>query len=173
MLPPLSLIVGGAASGKSAFAENLLLSTTSNLFYLATGKAGDAEMSAKISIHQARRGPRWTTLETPGSLKNALTQVPQDGAVLIDCATFWLSNFMMANRDLNEAPETFLGQLGTPDQPVVVVSNEVGQGIVPEHATARKFRDAQGRLNISLAKRADLVVQVVAGLPNVLKGKMP
>ena len=103
----------------------------------------------------------------------ALAQVPETSAILIDCATLWLSNYMMAEHDLDEASEKFRAEVGAPKQPIVIVSNEVGQGIVPEHAMARSFREAQGRLNISLAKRADLVVQVVAGLPNVLKGTLP
>ena len=173
MLPRLSFVLGGAASGKSAFAENLMLSSGLELIYLATGQGLDAEIQTKIKLHQLRRGPVWETVEAPGALDRVLPGLGPDRPVLLDCATMWLSNRLMASLPLDDAPETFVGEIAGCTAPLVIVSNEVGQGIVPENAMARAFREAQGRLNIALARRADLVVQVVAGLPNVLKGRLP
>jgi len=173
MLPKLTFVLGGAASGKSAWAENLLISSDLDLYYIATARALDAETEAKIKLHQIRRGGRWQVMEVPGALEDGLAQVPAHGAVLLDCATMWLSNRLMAGVTLEDAPEVFTKQIAACAAPLVVVSNEVGQGIVPENAMARAFREAQGRLNIAVAARAGLAVQVVAGLPNVLKGTLP
>lgn len=139
--------------------------------YIATGEAFDDEMQAKIDLHKARRGAGWQTVEAPldvGSVLSGLTQ----GSVLIDCATFWLTNHMFAESDLEAETARLLDAIDACPCPVTVVSNEVGQGVVPENALARRFREAQGRLNIALAARADVVVHVVAGLPNVLKGQL-
>ncbi len=173
MLPPLSLVLGGAASGKSAFAENLLLSSALKPVYLATARGLDAETKAKIKLHQIRRGDNWLMIEAHGPLDNALSDILASQAILLDCATMWLTNRMMANMPLEDAAEVFLHEISAAAAPLVVVSNEIGQGIVPENAMARAFREAQGRLNIAVAARAGLVVQVVAGLPNVLKGDLP
>lgn len=172
MLPSLTLVLGGAASGKSAWAENLLVNSGLKPVYVATGRGMDAEMQAKIKIHQIRRGAGWSVVEAPGSLAEALSQGDPGAGILVDCATMWLSNRLLAQQSLEDAPERFSRELSNATAPVVIVSNEVGQGIVPENAMARAFREAQGRLNISLAARADLVVQVIAGLPNVLKGEL-
>ena len=173
MLPDLTVVLGGAASGKSAFAESLTVSSGLEPVYLATGRAFDAEMSAKIKVHQIRRGPEWSVLEEPGDLSSALQKIAADQAVLLDCATMWLSNRLLAGHSMEDATEVFLRQIGACPAPLVIVTNEVGQGIVPENAMARAFREAQGRLNIAIAGRAGLAVQVVAGLPNVLKGVLP
>lgn len=166
-------MLGGAASGKSAFAENLLETSGLNPFYIATARGLDAEFQAKINLHKIRRGPHWTVEEAPGALPEAFEKAPKGSAILLDCATMWLSNRLMSQQSLDDAPEVFTAELQSCQLPLVIVSNEVGQGIVPENAMARTFREAQGRLNIALAARSDLVVQVVAGLPNVLKGALP
>lgn len=173
MLPRLSFILGGAASGKSAFAENLMLSSGLRLTYVATAQGLDSETNTKIKLHQLRRGPVWQTVEVPGVLTESLGALDPERPVLLDCATMWLSNRLMANLPLDDAAEVFVEEMSVCPAPLVVVSNEVGQGIVPENAMARSFREAQGRLNIAVARRAELVVQVVAGLPNVLKGQLP
>lgn len=173
LLPDLTFVLGGAASGKSAFAEGLVHRTGLSMVYLATAQAYDAEMRAKIDLHQSRRGPKWTTRECPLDLAPALAALTPAQICLIDCATLWLSNHLLADHDIPAAQSSLLNALATCAAPVVIVSNEVGQGIVPDNAMSRSFREAQGRLNIALAARADLVVQVTAGLPNVLKGTLP
>lgn len=141
--------------------------------YIATAQAFDAEMTERIAIHQVDRGADWRTVEAPLDIAGALASVADDEIVLLDCATLWLSNQLLAEADLKTASETFLSALTACRAPVVVVSNEVGQGIVPENALARRFRDAQGRLNQDLAAQSDLVVMVAAGLPLALKGALP
>jgi len=169
----LTFILGGAASGKSEFAETLALSSGKPLHYLATSQPFDDEMQEKIDKHRARRGGDWITHEAPLELGPVLSALPAEALCLVDCATFWLSNHLMAESDLDSAQARLLAALAGCHAAVIVVSNEVGQGIVPADALSRRFREAQGRLNIALAARADLAVQVVAGLPNVLKGALP
>ena len=173
MLPNLSFVLGGAASGKSAFAENLIRICGKSKTYIATAQAFDPEMMAKITAHKKMRGAGWRTVEAPLDLGPALAACPAGDAVLIDCATMWLSNHLLAGSDLNAAQTTLLAAIGTCAAPVVIVSNEVGHGIVPDNALSRRFREAQGRLNIALAAQADLAVLVVAGLPQTLKGTLP
>jgi len=172
-LPALTLVLGAAASGKSAFAERLLAASGRRLTYIATAQAFDEEMRVKIAAHRARRGSGWTTVEAPFDLCEPLAEAEPEGAVLIDCATLWLTNHLIAEHDLVTEESRLLHAIRDAAAPVVVVSNEVGAGIVPENALARRFRAAQGRLNQSLAARADLVVTVIAGLPLVLKGELP
>ncbi len=143
------------------------------MVYLATGEVRDAETAARVKIHKNRRDARWTTIETPLDAASALTEFTADQVVLIDCATMWLSNQMLADRDLTQAQTGLISALRTCAAPWIIVSNEVGHGIVPDNALARQFREAQGRLNIALAAEADLAVQVVAGLPILLKGDLP
>lgn len=164
------LVVGGAASGKSAYAENAMKNTGKPLTYIATAQVWDDEMRAKISAHAARRGADWTVIEAPFDLAAALRALPGDSAVLVDCATLWLTNHMLADHDLAAAEDALFAALAACPAQVCVVTNEVGQGIVPENALARRFREAQGRLNIRLAQAAETVVQVTVGLPRVLKG---
>lgn len=173
MLPKRTFILGGAASGKSAWAEGFVESHGLPMTYLATGQIFDAEVAAKVERHRDRRDARWQTVEAPLDLAGVLTDLPGDRAVLLDCATMWLSNLMLADRDLGAAETELLAALDGCAAPLAIVSNEVGQGIVPENALARRFREAQGRLNIALAAHCDFVVQVVAGLPRVLKGELP
>lgn len=173
MFPGLTFILGGAASGKSEFAEALAESCGLAKHYLATSEALDGEMSEKIKRHRARRGADWTTHEAPLDVEPVLARFNHDCVCLFDCATLWLGNQMMAERDLADRQTLLIAALTACRAPVIVVSNEVGQGIVPADPMSRRFREAQGRLNIALAREADLAVQVVAGLPLVLKGQLP
>lgn len=173
VLPSLSVVLGGAASGKSVFAENIILHSRLNPVYLATALIGDDEIKKRVDVHKLRRSDRWINLEAAFDLSPVLADRAADQAVLLDCATMWLSNQMMEGTDLAAEQARLLAALKTCAAPIVVVTNEVGQGIVPDNALARHFREAQGRLNIALAAQADLVVQVVAGLSNVLKGDLP
>lgn len=173
LLPRLSLVVGGARSGKSGLAERLVSGSGLGRRYIATAQAWDDEMRDRIARHRADRGEGWITVEAPLDLVAALAGARQDEAVLVDCATLWLSNHLLADHDLAAESRALLAALDACAAPVVVVSNEVGWGIVPENALARAFRDAQGRLNQQIAAQAGLVVGVMAGLPMVLKGRMP
>jgi len=164
-----ALILGGARSGKSARAECLALALAAGgtATYLATSEAGDAEMSARIAEHRARRGSSWVTREVPLDLAAALAD--QARPVLVDCLTLWLSNLMAAERDIAAETARLAGALAASSAPVVLVSNEVGLGIVPDNALARAFRDHAGRLHQAIAQVCDRVEFVVAGLPLVLK----
>lgn len=173
MLPAQSLVLGGAASGKSLFAEGLVQQSGRPMIYLATAQAFDDEMRAKLAHHKSQRGPGWRTIEEPMDVGRTLAALGGDTAVLLDCVTMWLSNQLLAEADLEEAEASLMAGLALCAAPVVMVSNEVGLSVVPDNALARRFRDAQGRLNQKLAARADLVVNVVAGLPQVLKGHLP
>ncbi|MCV6584803.1 MAG: bifunctional adenosylcobinamide kinase/adenosylcobinamide-phosphate guanylyltransferase [Marinibacterium sp.] len=168
-----ALVIGGAASGKSGFAEALVTATGRPRSYIATAQVFDDEMSAKVDRHKTMRGSGWSTIEAPLDPGPALSGLGPGDIALLDCATMWLTNQMLADADLDAAQATLLAQIAATRGSVVVVTNEIGQGIVPENALARRFREAQGRLNIALAAQMDLVVQVVAGLPNVLKGRLP
>ncbi|MEQ9259545.1 MAG: bifunctional adenosylcobinamide kinase/adenosylcobinamide-phosphate guanylyltransferase [Roseovarius sp.] len=172
MLRGTSLVLGGAASGKSAFAESLVSRTGRPLVYLATAEAHDDEMREKVARHQRLRGQGWRTIEEPLDVGRTLAAISGDSAVLLDCATMWLSNVMLAEMDLEEAEAGLMAGLALCAAPVVIVSNEVGLSVVPENALARRFREAQGRLNQKLAAKAGLVVNVIAGLPQVLKGEI-
>ncbi|MEM6304108.1 MAG: bifunctional adenosylcobinamide kinase/adenosylcobinamide-phosphate guanylyltransferase [Pseudomonadota bacterium] len=169
----MTFVLGGAASGKSAWAEKLIETNALKALYLATGQIFDEEIKLRVKRHQDRRDARWRTVEAPFDPAAALVDQPVDEPVLLDCATMWLSNHILAENPLAPAQEALLAGLSACAAPVVVVSNEVGHGIVPDNALARAFREAQGRLNIALAAQADLAVLVVAGLPQVLKGQLP
>lgn len=173
MLPQLTMVLGGAASGKSAFAESLVVQTGRSRVYLATAQAFDDEMQAKVERHREMRGSGWLTVEAPLDPGAALRDTDASQIVLLDCATMWLSNQMLAESDLTHAQNALLAALSDCPAPVVIVSNEVGLSVVPENALARRFREAQGRLNQALAAQAGLVVNVIAGLPQVLKGQLP
>jgi adenosylcobinamide kinase/adenosylcobinamide-phosphate guanylyltransferase len=164
------LVLGGARSGKSAFAEARVVASGLDRVYLATATAGDAEMAARIAHHQARRGPDWRVVEEPLDLVSALDRhAARDKAVLVDCLTLWLSNLMFAERDVDREAARLCTWLVDAPGPVVLVSNEVGLGLVPETPLGRRFRDAQGRLNQHVAAVAAEVVFVAAGLPLWLK----
>ena len=162
-------MLGGARSGKSHYAEALLAAVPPPRFYVATAEPLDDEMRTRIAEHRARRGTDWRTIEAPRDLAGALASNPAGGAVLVDCLTLWLSNLMLAGADIDTETARLERVLGATTGPVVLVSNEVGLGIVPDNALARRFRDAQGRLNQRIAARADRVVLMVAGLPLVVK----
>lgn len=130
-------------------------------------------MRARIAAHRRQRGSNWTTIEAPLDLATALADANPQEVVLVDCATLWLTNHMLANHDLDHHQDALLRALSSCPAPVVLVSNEVGWGIVPDNPLARRFRDAQGRLNQYLARQAGLVIGVMAGLPIVLKGSLP
>jgi len=172
-LPPLTLVVGGARSGKSAFAERLITASARPRRYIATAEAWDDEMRDRIARHLRDRGADWATVEAPLALAAALADARPGEAVLVDCATLWLTNHLLADSDLAAETTRLLDALAASPAPVVIVTNETGWGIVPENALARRFRDEQGRLNQRLAAGADLVVTVIAGLPMVLKGNLP
>lgn len=173
MLPKGTFVLGGASSGKSAWAENFVESAGVSMVYIATGQVFDDEVRARVRQHRARRDDRWRTIEEPLDLPRVLTDLSGTEPVLIDCATMWISNHLMAERDLATAQDALIAALRSCPAPWTIVSNEVGQGIVPENALARRFRTAQGALNIALAGEADVAVQVIAGLPQVLKGALP
>jgi adenosylcobinamide kinase/adenosylcobinamide-phosphate guanylyltransferase len=166
-------VIGGARSGKSAVAERLVRLTARPRRYIATAEAWDDEMRDRIARHRADRGGDWITAEAPLDLCGALAAAGSDEVVLVDCATLWLTNHLLAEHDLEAEATALLAALAACAAPVVVVSNEVGWSIVPENALARAFRDAQGRLNQRLAGSAGLVVAVMAGLPLALKGRLP
>lgn len=170
-LPRIVLILGGARSGKSRFAETLVAQASAKALYIATAERRDAEMAARIAAHRARRGAAWTTIEEPLELVNRLLELPSGSPpVLVDCLTLWLSNLMEANRDIGFETERLCSALTQVTPPVVLVANEVGLGIVPDNALARAFRDHAGRLNQSIAAIAERVVFMAAGLPMTLKG---
>ncbi|MDV7142210.1 bifunctional adenosylcobinamide kinase/adenosylcobinamide-phosphate guanylyltransferase [Tropicimonas sp. TH_r6] len=173
MTAQITLVLGGASSGKSAYAENLVTSSGRRRVYLATAQAFDSEMEAKISAHRSQRGPDWRTIDAPHDLAAALDALPEGHAVLLDCATMWLSNRMLADADIETEAEALLDALARCASPVVVVSNEVGLCGVPDTPLARRFRDLQGRLNRRIAERAARVIAVMAGLPLALKGDLP
>lgn len=162
--PRLTLVLGGARSGKSRHAESLIERLPPPWIYIATAEPLDAEMRARITAHRARRGCNWTTVEAPRDLAAALADA-EAAPVLIDCLTLWLANLMLADADISAAVTELETALAARAAPTVLVANEVGLGIVPENALARRFRDAAGFLNQRLAARADHVVFMVAGLP--------
>jgi adenosylcobinamide kinase / adenosylcobinamide-phosphate guanylyltransferase len=171
-LPPVTLVLGGARSGKSRHAEILVESQPGACIYLATAEAGDAEMADRIARHRSRRGPRWETVEEPLELAATLSEVTGAGrAVLVDCLTLWLTNLLAAGREPAAETERLAACLETLAGPVVLVSNEVGLGVVPENALARAFIDHAGRLHQALGEVAQSVRLLAAG--QVLHLKTP
>ena len=166
----LTLVLGGARSGKSRYAESLITALPPPWIYMATAEAGDAEMAQRIAQHQTRRGQGWQTIEAAHDLVLPLETARAGAPVLIDCLTLWLSNRMLADADVDAEIQRLEESLDRHAGPVVLVSNEVGFGIVPDNALGRHFRDLQGRLNQRIAARADYVVLMVAGLPLIVKG---
>jgi adenosylcobinamide kinase/adenosylcobinamide-phosphate guanylyltransferase len=171
----LSLVLGGARSGKSRYAESVIAALPppwqAPWNYLATAEPGDAEMAERIAMHRARRGTSWRTIEAPRDLAGPL-QAAGAAPALVDCLTLWLSNLMLAGADIDAEVDRLDHALAGAAAPVVLVANEVGSGIVPEHPLGRRFRDLQGVLNQRIAARADRVVLMVAGLPLALKGTL-
>jgi len=163
-----TLILGGARSGKTSLALRAAEATGRRPVMIATAEALDEEMAERIARHRAERGPLWRTLEAPLDLPAALETIGADEAAVVDCLTLWVSNMMHADRDVvAETPRLIAALAG---REVWLVSNEVGLGVVPDHALARRFRDVAGRLNQALAAAADRVVFVAAGLSLTLKG---
>ena len=159
------LITGGARSGKSVRAEARARAFAGKPVYIATAEALDAEMADRIARHRARRGNEWLERETPLELVAALDETDDGGARLVDCLTLWLSNLLHAGRDWTSATAALADALARQRSPVVLVTNEVGLGIVPDNELARRFRDAAGIMNQMIARAADEVEFVVAGLP--------
>ena len=164
------LVIGGARSGKSAYAQALAEAGGREPVYVATAGIHDAEMEARVAAHRQARDSRWRTVEAPLDLAAALVQhCTTDRIVLIDCLTLWLTNLMLGGHDIATATRELTARLPDLPGPVVFVSNEVGAGIVPDNRLARDFRDAQGRLNQAVAKACEAVVLVAAGLPLLMK----
>ncbi|RJF87903.1 bifunctional adenosylcobinamide kinase/adenosylcobinamide-phosphate guanylyltransferase [Oleomonas cavernae] len=166
---PLTLVLGGARSGKSRYAEGLVTAGPAPWVYVATAQAFDDEMVARIARHRADRADGWQTVEAPLDLAGALDAAPAGATVLVDCLTLWLTNLMLGEHGITAAIEALEAALDRRAAPVVLVANEVGLGIVPDNALARAFRDEAGRLNQRLAARAGRVLFLAAGLPLTLK----
>jgi adenosylcobinamide kinase/adenosylcobinamide-phosphate guanylyltransferase len=164
------LVLGGRRSGKSRFAESLVLASGLAPIYLATATPGDSEMAARIAAHRSRRGERWRTIEAPVQLAAALAGAAKPGsAVVLDCLTLWLANLMEADLDVTQETTALIAALEAAEGPVVIVSNEVGGGIVPDNALARCYSDEHGILNQRIAAAVGRVVLMVAGLPFLVK----
>jgi adenosyl cobinamide kinase/adenosyl cobinamide phosphate guanylyltransferase len=167
--PLLTLVIGGARSGKSSHAQSLARATPAPWVMIATAEALDAEMRERIALHKASRGEGWIIMEAPIDLAGAITQAPTQAPVVIDCLTLWLSNLMLGDHDLDLAVIGFETALRARAAPTILVANEVGLGIVPETPLGRAFRDRAGSLNQRLAARAGQVVLMVAGVPLKVK----
>ena len=168
-LPAVTLVLGGARSGKSAYAESLIESVGGGV-YLATAEARDAEMAERVRQHRERRGAHWTTIEEPLDIVPALQRADAEArAVLVDCLTLWLANLLEAGRTPEEEFSALTDWLAGANSPLVLVANEVGLGIVPDNALARRFRDHAGVLNQLIAGCAERVTLITAGLPMDLK----
>lgn len=167
----LTLILGGARSGKSRRAETLAREQGLEVVYLATAEAMDDEMAARIARHREDRAAHgWATVEEPLDLAGVLAREARpERIVLVECLTTWLTNLMVHGRDIGDATDALLAWADAPTGPAILVSNEVGFGIVPEHRMARAFRDHAGRLHQRIAAKADRVELVVAGIPVTVK----
>jgi adenosylcobinamide kinase/adenosylcobinamide-phosphate guanylyltransferase len=167
----ITLVLGGQRSGKSKYAEGLIEAQGGGL-YLATAQVFDDEMKDRIDTHQQRRGDKWITFEEPLQIANIiLREAKLRQPILVDCLTLWLSNLMHEEQDIEAAMESLIIALHKSQGPVVLVSNEVGQGVVPDNTLARKFVDCAGRMNQVIAEAAHRVVWVTAGIPQILKEK--
>ncbi|MDG2521841.1 bifunctional adenosylcobinamide kinase/adenosylcobinamide-phosphate guanylyltransferase [Caulobacter segnis] len=169
-----TLVLGGARSGKSALAQTAAESHArehgGRLAMIVTAQPFDDEMAARIARHREDRGGLWRTVEATHDLPAALENLTADDVVVVDCLTLWLSNLMLAEQDMETAADALVAAVGKAPCPLWLVSNEVGLGIVPENALARRFRDGAGRLHQRLAKAVERVIFVAAGLPLTLKG---
>jgi len=166
-----TLILGGARSGKSRHGEVMALTSGLNPVYIATAEAWDEEMRERIAAHQYRRvGHGWLDVEAPLALVEAIQgKAAEDRVLLVDCLTLWLTNLMLAERDIDATTAALLQAMTVAPGRIILISNEVGFGIVPENAMARRFRDLAGRLHQDIARDADHVLLMVAGLPVVVK----
>jgi len=168
------LILGGARSGKSRTALQLAESASAERTYIATAQAYDEEMRERIAQHRAERDGSWRTVDAPLGLVEAVrTQTAPGQAVLVDCLTLWLSNIVLAERDPAHEADRLVQAVRDAAGPLILVSNEVGQGIVPATPLGRRFRDEQGRLNQRIAEACDAVVFIAAGCPILLKPSPP
>jgi adenosylcobinamide kinase / adenosylcobinamide-phosphate guanylyltransferase len=166
----ITLVLGGARSGKSSFAQKLAEEGSGDLIYIATAEPFDTEMAQRIARHQSDRGPRWQTVECPIDLARVILSAGGgENTILVDCLTLWLSNLMLGEHDIAAAVAVLKASLEASSNNVILVSNDVGQGIVPDNALARRFRDEAGSLNQSIAQVADAVQFLIAGLPQRLK----
>lgn len=166
----LLFVLGGARSGKSRYALNRAEALPGELLFVATAQALDNEMDSRIARHREERGPRWRTIEEPVDLAAVVrAEVRGDRVLLIDCLTLWASNLMFADRDIDTATGALVAALGEAQGPVILVANEVGLGIVPDNALARRFRDVAGIVNQAVAACVDEAVFMAAGLPMRLK----
>lgn len=173
MWPSRTIILGGARSGKSRFAERMLKIREKPCIYLATASAGDDSMAKRIEDHKCRRPKSWRTIETPLEAAKEIRGLPPTDIALFECATLWLSNQILEERDIEAESDALIAAVQSCPAELVIVSNEVGHGVVPGNELARRFRDEQGRLNQRLAAECDLAVFIAAGLPLVLKGSLP
>lgn len=169
-----TFVLGGARSGKSAYAQGLVEAAAARggrpPVMIATAEDLDAEMAERIAAHRRERGEDWRTVEAPLDLAGAIGGLAPGEAAAVDCLTLWLSNLMFAERDVEAATDELLAALAATRAEVVLVSNEVGMSLVPENALARTFRDAAGRLNRRVAQQADHAVVMFCGLGVALKG---
>ncbi len=167
------LVLGGARSGKSGYAqraaESVTAATGRSPLLIATAEAFDDEMRARIAMHQQERGTRWTTIETPLALAQTIKDLPAESCVVVDCLTLWLSNLFMHDTAIDTATDELIAAVNAFPGELWLVSNEVGLGLVPETPLGRTFRDAAGRLHQRLAVVADEVTLMVAGLPLTVK----
>jgi adenosylcobinamide kinase/adenosylcobinamide-phosphate guanylyltransferase len=163
------LITGGARSGKSSFAEQRVREFGAPLVYIATAEAFDNEMKDRVALHQARRGPDWQTFHAPLNLSQALREADGKGPCLVDCLTIWLNNMIFAEQETVTAADHLVTAIVARSDPVVLVTNEVGSGIVPENALARRFRDEAGRMNQIIAAAVDEVYVSISGIPVRIK----
>ncbi len=164
------LVLGGARSGKSAYAQSLAEGAAEERLYLATAEAGDAEMAARIARHRAERGAGWTTREEPLAMVEALSAETRAGrVVLVDCLTLWLANLMLAGRTVDAEIARLAEAIPALEGPAVIVSNEVGLGLVPDTRLGREFRESHGKANRAVAHACDAVVLMAAGLPSLIK----
>ena len=172
MLEPSSIFVlGGASSGKSIYAEELVSRLPGAPIYLATAQAFDDEMADKVEVHRRRRGVDWTTVEEPYDLPDAISEHGvTDTVLLVDCLTLWLFNLVSAERDITDQTEALIKAISGVEGRIVLVSNEIGLGLVPDNVVGRRFRNLHGTLNQAVAATADRVVFIAAGLPVTLKG---
>ena len=166
------LVTGGARSGKSVFAEKRTKKLGSSLIYIATSEVIDSEMKKRVEEHQARRGSEWQTLHAPINLTEALIETDGKGPCLVDCVTFWLNNLIFHDEDIDAATKELITVLNERSDPVVLVTNEVGSGIIPENALARRFCDEAGRLNQTISQIADEVYVSISGIPLQIKPKL-
>ncbi len=173
-LARVTLVLGGARSGKSRYAETAIERAAGGGTYLATATIEDEEMRARVAAHRARRGPHWRTIEEPLAIAPILENGAADGRpILVDCLTLWLAGLLRAEGDPTAETERLLAALAAAPGPLLLIANEVGLGIVPEHPLGRSFRDAAGLLNQRVAAAADRVVFIAAGLPMLLKDTVP